>query len=97
MLMHGRPRADRFHVRGYNENGTTTTPFDMVVLNRMSRFHLIKEGLSRLGEEAKGRAGDVKALAGECDEWLKRHHEYTTTQFDDLPEIKEWVWDGDKL
>ena len=94
MLIHGRPRVDRFHVRGYNENGTTTTPFDMVVLNRMSRFHLIKEGLKRLGEEAKGRAGDVTALAAECDEWLKRHHEYTTTHFDDLPEIKEWVWDG---
>ncbi len=38
-LVHGRPHPDRFHVRGFNEQGTTTTPFDMVVLNGMSRFH----------------------------------------------------------
>ena len=39
-LLHGRPHPGRFHVRGFNEQGTTTTPFDMVVLNRMSRYHL---------------------------------------------------------
>ena len=39
-LVHGRPHPARFHVRGFNEEGTTTTPFDMVVLNEMSRFHL---------------------------------------------------------
>ena len=46
-LLHGRPNADRFHVRGFNEQGTTTTPFDMVVLNRMSRYHLVLEALRR--------------------------------------------------
>ena len=92
MLIHGRPRVDRFHVRGYQENGTTTTPFDMVVLNRMSRFHLIKEGLERLGAEGREKV-DVAGLMRECDEWLVRHKEYTTTHFDDIPEIKEWAWD----
>jgi len=100
MLLHGRPRGDRFHVRGYMETGTTTTPFDMVVLNRMSRFHLVKEGLHRVkvaGGVKGGGVVDVEGLSGECDEWLKRHKEYTTAHFDDLPEIKEWVWDGEKL
>src|SRR5690349_7779412 len=46
-LLHGRPRPSRFHVRGFNEEGTTTTPFDMVVLNRMSRYHLAVEALRR--------------------------------------------------
>ena len=46
-LVHGRSNPGRFHVRGFAEQGTTTTPFDMVVLNRMSRFHLAKEVLRR--------------------------------------------------
>jgi xylulose-5-phosphate/fructose-6-phosphate phosphoketolase len=91
MFLHGRPNADRFHVRGYNEHGTTTTPFDMVVLNRMSRFHLIIEGLKRVGE---GRGVDITGLTAQCNDWLKRHHKYTITYFHDIPEIKEWVWDG---
>src|SRR5205807_5182844 len=45
--LHGRSNASRFHVRGYREEGTTTTPFDMVVLNGMSRFHLAIEALRR--------------------------------------------------
>ena len=46
-LVHGRSNPGRFHVRGFNEQGTTTTPFDMVVLNRMSRYHLAMEALRR--------------------------------------------------
>ena len=46
-IVHGRPNAERFHVRGFNEQGTTTTPFDMVVLNGMSRYHLAAEALRR--------------------------------------------------
>src|SRR3989454_542089 len=47
-IVHGRPAPDRFHVRGFNEQGTTTTPFDMVVLNGMSRYHLCIEALRRV-------------------------------------------------
>ena len=55
-LVHGRSNPGRFHVRGFAEQGTTTTPFDMVVLNRMSRFHLAKEVLRRsTGRPAGGR------------------------------------------
>ena len=46
-IVHGRRNAERFHVRGFNEQGTTTTPFDMVVLNEMSRYHLCIEALRR--------------------------------------------------
>ena len=46
-LIHGRPSPERFHVRGFSEQGTTTTPFDMVVLNKMSRYHLVIEALRR--------------------------------------------------
>ena len=46
-ILHGRTNAERFHVRGFIEEGTTTTPFDMVVLNKMSRFHLCMEALRR--------------------------------------------------
>ena len=46
-IVHGRANAERFHVRGFNEQGTTTTPFDMVVLNGMSRYHLAIEAIKR--------------------------------------------------
>ena len=53
-LLHGRPQPDRFHVRGFQEQGTTTTPFDMTVLNGMSRFHLAAEALSRAPRRPRG-------------------------------------------
>ena len=46
-IVHGHVDVDRFHVRGFKEQGPTTTPFDMVVLNQMSRFHLVAEALKR--------------------------------------------------
>ena len=55
-LLHGRPHPGRFHVRGFNEQGTTTTPFDMVVLNRMSRYHLALEALRRSRRRARPQA-----------------------------------------
>ena len=48
-LVHGRPDADRFHVRGFIEQGTTTTPFDMTVKNRVSRFHLVMDAINNAG------------------------------------------------
>ena len=54
-IVHGHVDADRFHVRGFNEQGTTTTPFDMVVLNGMSRYHLAAEALRRAGPLVRAR------------------------------------------
>jgi xylulose-5-phosphate/fructose-6-phosphate phosphoketolase len=67
-LMHGRPNPERFHVRGFNEEGTTTTPFDMVVRNGMSRYHLSMEALRRvprMSERARALIGD---LSGDADQ-----------------------------
>jgi xylulose-5-phosphate/fructose-6-phosphate phosphoketolase len=87
-LLHGRPDDQRFHVHGFIEQGTTTTPFDMVVLNEMSRYHLVLEALRRL------RLSDPKAsaLTAFCHTMLERHHRYIRAQLEDLPEIRDWVW-----
>jgi xylulose-5-phosphate/fructose-6-phosphate phosphoketolase len=87
-LLHGRPRAGRFHVRGYVEEGTTTTPFDMVVLNGMSRFHLAMEALKRSRRPPKDLEGNLRR----CQESLDRHSRYVRERFEDLPEIRDWTW-----
>ncbi|MCW2953648.1 MAG: Phosphoketolase [Conexibacter sp.] len=87
-LLHGRPRADRFHVRGYNEHGTTTTPFDMVVLNEMSRYHLALEALRR-ARRTPPRAAE---LAAHCRTQLARHERYVREQLEDMPEVRDWTW-----
>ena len=58
----GGRNAERFHVRGFNEQGTTTTPFDMVVLNGMSRYHLAIEALAPLAADARSRARPDRRL-----------------------------------
>jgi xylulose-5-phosphate/fructose-6-phosphate phosphoketolase len=87
-IVHGRPHAERFHVRGFNEEGTTTTPFDMVVKNGMSRYHLCIEALRRGG----GALARRSALIEECDEALARHHHYVRDHLEDMPEVRDWVW-----
>jgi xylulose-5-phosphate/fructose-6-phosphate phosphoketolase len=87
-LLHGRANPGRFHVRGFAEQGTTTTPFDMVVLNRMSRYHLVKEALRRSRRAAQGGT----ELARYCDEMLARHHDYVREHLEDMPEVRDWVW-----
>jgi len=89
-LLHGRTGAARFHVRGFMEQGTTTTPFDMVVLNEMSRYHLVLEALRRTRRVPE----NGEKLAAHCREMLERHHSYVREHFQDLPEIAEWTWSG---
>ncbi|MEP6854314.1 MAG: phosphoketolase family protein [Pedococcus sp.] len=91
-LVHGRTRPGRFHVRGFNEQGTTTTPFDMVVLNGMSRFHLAKEVLRR----ADRRPDGWDTLTRLCDDRLAEHHTYIREHLADLPEIADWTWKGQR-
>ena len=86
--LHGRTNAGRFHVRGFNEQGTTTTPFDMVVLNKMSRYHLVLEALRRTRRVPEKTA----ELAEFCESQLRRHHDYVREHFEDMPEIREWQW-----
>jgi len=89
-LLHGRPHPGRFHVRGFNEQGTTTTPFDMVVLNRMSRYHLATEALRRARRVPAGAA----ALEEHCEEMLARHHDYVREHLEDMPEVRDWAWES---
>jgi xylulose-5-phosphate/fructose-6-phosphate phosphoketolase len=88
--LHGRPSASRFHVRGYDEKGTTTTPFDMVVLNGMSRYHLALEALHR--HTARGTPDGVPTLIEHCESMLRRHRAYVVEHFEDMPEIRDWTW-----
>jgi xylulose-5-phosphate/fructose-6-phosphate phosphoketolase len=87
-IVHGRPNAERFHVRGFMEQGTTTTPFDMVVLNGMSRYHLCSEALRRV-PRMQERA---TALIDRCTEALAQATAYSREHLEDLPEIRDWVW-----
>jgi xylulose-5-phosphate/fructose-6-phosphate phosphoketolase len=87
-LVHGRPNPGRFHVRGFNEAGTTTTPFDMVVLNEVSRYHLCMLAL-RYADRVRNLA---PPLIQECEDMLTKHRSYIQTNFEDMPEVRDWVW-----
>ncbi len=87
-ILHGRQNASRFHVRGYNEEGTTTTPFDMVVLNRISRYHIVIAALQR----ARRIPENANWLIDECELVLRRHTAYVKEHFEDMPEIRDWTW-----
>jgi len=88
-LVHGRPDPARFHVRGFIEEGTTTTPFDMVVLNQMSRYHLAMEAVKRVSRMHLQTDGFINF----CESKLKEHHNYICAYLDDMPEIKNWKLD----
>ena len=87
-IVHGRPHAGRFHVRGFNEQGTTTTPFDMVVLNEMSRYHLAIEAIRRVPRLADRAADLIARCRTELTEALAYAHEH----LEDAPAISRWVW-----
>ena len=87
-VIHGRPNPERFHVRGFMEQGTTTTPFNMVVLNQMSRYHLAAEALRRAMP-----AGDRRdELVAECETAIRDSVAYAHQHFEDPPEIRDWRW-----
>jgi xylulose-5-phosphate/fructose-6-phosphate phosphoketolase len=87
-LLHARPDPTRFHVRGYKEEGTTTTPFDMVVLNETSRYHLCMDAIRR----ARRRLPNAAELTESCQRMLERHHAYVGEHLEDMPEIRDWTW-----
>ncbi|MCD9623674.1 phosphoketolase family protein [Rhabdothermincola salaria] len=88
-LVHGQGRQDRFHVRGYKEEGTTTTPFDMVVLNDVSRYQLCLQALRR----ARRRPAGADELGEHCRSQLAAHELYITEHLQDLPEVQDWTWE----
>ncbi|WP_241004323.1 phosphoketolase [Conexibacter sp. SYSU D00693] len=87
-LLHGRSRPERFHVRGFDEHGTTTTPFDMVVRNGMSRYDLAALAL----RHARRVPAGARELERHCREVLERHASYVVEHLEDLPEVRDWRW-----
>jgi xylulose-5-phosphate/fructose-6-phosphate phosphoketolase len=87
-IVHRRPNPARFHVRGFNEQGTTTTPFDMVVLNKMSRYHLA----SRAVEHSSLPKGRAAALIADLNQRERDAVRYTREFLEDRPEERDWTW-----
>jgi xylulose-5-phosphate/fructose-6-phosphate phosphoketolase len=87
-LIYHRPNPDRFHVRGYVEQGTTTTPFDMTVLNRMSRYDLAIEALRRA---PRLRSRSSEAIA-RFERKLTEHSAFIRAEGRDMDEILNWRW-----
>jgi xylulose-5-phosphate/fructose-6-phosphate phosphoketolase len=87
-LTYRRHNHDNLHVRGYKEEGTTTTPFDMCVLNNIDRFQLSLDAIRRVPR----LAGQVDAAEQWYSEAIQRHKLYVAENGDDLPEIKNWRW-----
>jgi xylulose-5-phosphate/fructose-6-phosphate phosphoketolase len=89
-LTYRRNGHKNLHVRGYVEEGTTTTPFDMVVLNRMDRFSLVNDVIDRVPGLATHAAYGKQAIRDR----LLEHKEYIRKYGDDMPEIRDWRWRG---
>ncbi len=90
-LTYRRTNHKNLHVRGYVEEGTTTTPFDMVVLNRLDRFTLVESVIDRVP-----KLGYIAAYAKQAvRNKLIEHKEYIREYGDDVPEIRDWTWPGE--
>jgi xylulose-5-phosphate/fructose-6-phosphate phosphoketolase len=87
-LTYRRHNHDNIHVRGYKEEGTTTTPFDMCVLNNIDRFQLTLDAITRVTR----LADKVDAARQWYSEAIQRHRLYVAENGDDLPEIRDWRW-----
>jgi xylulose-5-phosphate/fructose-6-phosphate phosphoketolase len=87
-LTYRRHGHDNIHVRGYTEEGTTTTPFDMVVMNKLDRYHLVIDVLDRVPGLARRAAGLRQSMV----DTLARHHAYIRETGEDLPEVTDWTW-----
>jgi xylulose-5-phosphate/fructose-6-phosphate phosphoketolase len=87
-LTYRRANHDNLHVRGYKEEGTTTTPFDMVMLNDLDRFHLVIDVIDRV-PELGGRAGHIRQ---EMEDARLRARAYTREHGEDEPAVRDWTW-----
>jgi xylulose-5-phosphate/fructose-6-phosphate phosphoketolase len=87
-LTYRRANHVNFHVRGYKEEGTTTTPFDMVMLNDLDRFHLVMDVIDRV----PGLGSKAAALRQEMEDRRVSVRAFTRAQGEDPPEIRDWTW-----
>jgi xylulose-5-phosphate/fructose-6-phosphate phosphoketolase len=89
-LTYRRTNHAGLHVRGFEEEGTTTTPFDMVMLNDLDRFHLVMDVIDRV----PGLAQRAAALRQHMADERMRHRAHTRQVGDDAPDVRDWVWPG---
>ncbi len=87
-LTYRRTNHQNIHVRGFIEEGTTTTPFDMTVLNELDRYHLALEAIGRIPGLAEKVPDVVESLRAK----LIEHHAYVRRHGEDMPEVKDWRW-----
>ena len=87
-LTYRRHNHGNFHVRGYQEEGTTTTAFDMVVLNQLDRYQLALDAITRIPRFANFVASET----ARHQSTIARHKRYINTHGDDMPEVKDWRW-----
>ena len=87
-LTYRRTNHDNLHVRGYKEEGSTTTPFDMVVRNDLDRFHLVID----VADRVQKLAGEAAYLKQRMRDRRNEHREYIVRHGEDMPEIREWQW-----
>jgi xylulose-5-phosphate/fructose-6-phosphate phosphoketolase len=90
-LTYRRTNHDNIHVRGYQEEGTITTPFDMTVLNELDRFHLVESALTRLERTGEPELRLMAWLRGK----LVEHRKYICQFGEDMPEIRNFRWPAD--
>ena len=87
-LTYRRTNYANLHVRGYNEKGTTTTPFDMTVLNGLDRYHLVLDVPARVPAAQEDGSGLKQLMQAR----LIEHHAYIRAHGQDMPEIRDWAW-----
>jgi xylulose-5-phosphate/fructose-6-phosphate phosphoketolase len=87
-LTYRRTNHRNLHVRGYKEEGTTTTPFDMVMLNDLDRFHLVMDVIDRV----PGLGSRAASLRQRMVDERVRHRSYTREQGEDAPDVRDWTW-----
>ena len=87
-LTYRRTNHQNIHVRGYKEEGTTTTPFDMVVMNDLDRFHLVADVIDRVPQLGSSAAHVKQAIRDK----LIEHKHYIAEHGEDMPEIRNWQW-----
>jgi xylulose-5-phosphate/fructose-6-phosphate phosphoketolase len=91
-LTYRRTNHENLHVRGYKEEGTTSTPFDMVVMNDLDRFHLVADVIDRVEQLGPKAAYAKQAIRDK----LIEHKQYIAEHGEDMPEIRNWKWGARK-
>ena len=90
-LTYRRTNHKNLHVHGFKEEGTTTTPFDMAVINGLDRFHLLENAVKHLTVLPSEKVSEIELF---IQQKLAEHDEYIREHGQDLPEIRDWQWNG---